>query len=78
MSEVLLSVKDLTVGYSEGATQNILFKNLDLQLKAGELICFMGSNGVGKSTLIKTLAGLHKPVTLPVGWNLDPKKISVV
>jgi iron complex transport system ATP-binding protein len=56
--KILLETKDLAVGYS--TTQAPLFENLNLQLCEGELICFMGPNGVGKSTLIRTLAGLQK------------------
>lgn len=86
MSEgVLLSMKNLSVGYTDGQKKNILFENLDLVLKAGELACFMGPNGVGKSTLIRTLAGLHPPVVPPSGGTVkargeivDPKLISVV
>lgn len=36
-----------------------LFKNLDLTLEAGQWTCLLGSSGVGKSTLLKLLAGLH-------------------
>ena len=79
MSEVLLSAKNLTVGYSDGSVQNILFSNLDLTLKAGELVCFMGPNGVGKSTLIRTLAGLHPAVSsMKERVSVTPEKISVV
>jgi iron complex transport system ATP-binding protein len=78
--DILLSAKNLTVGYGDGKNKNILFENLDIQLKAGELVCFMGPNGVGKSTLIRTLAGLHPPLIPPQGGTMggDPKKISVV
>ena len=49
----------LTVGY----TGHILLENLNLQLKPGKLVCFMGQNGIGKSTLIRTLSGLQKPLS---------------
>lgn len=75
---VLLSVKNFTVGYADGQHKNILFDNLDIELKAGELVCFMGSNGVGKSTLIRTLAGLHSPISTSGQVGNDPKNISVV
>ena len=84
-SNILLFAKDLTIGYQNGEIKNILFENLDVSLKPGELVCFMGPNGVGKSTLIRTLAGLHPPL-IPhfrgeesvSGKGADPQKISVV
>jgi iron complex transport system ATP-binding protein len=76
---ILLAVKNLTAGYIDNQKKNILFENLDIELKAGELICFMGSNGIGKSTLIRTLAGLHPPIVpSSVEMVVDPKRISVV
>jgi len=80
MPEVLLHLQDLQVGFRNDGKEIVLFENLDLTLRAGELVCFMGPNGVGKSTLIKTIAGLH-PTLSPTSQNrgsLDPKKISVV
>lgn len=81
----LLSIQDLSIGYSEG--HNILFENINLTLQAGELVCFMGPNGIGKSTLIRTLAGLQNPLSGKVTIlssksdlkkNISPEKISVV
>ncbi|HEY3404325.1 MAG TPA: ABC transporter ATP-binding protein [Ohtaekwangia sp.] len=54
---ILLQTQNLVIGYKDS-----LLTNLSLQLKAGELLCFMGPNGIGKSTLIRTLAGLQKPL----------------
>ena len=48
-----------TTGLSVGYKDNPLLLDLNLKLNAGELVCFMGQNGVGKSTLIRTLAGLQ-------------------
>jgi iron complex transport system ATP-binding protein len=82
MPEVLLDIRNLRVGYHKEGKQKALFENIDLTLKAGELVCFMGPNGVGKSTLIKTMAGLHQPLTphpSPKGeGKIDPRKIAVV
>ena len=48
-----------TTGLTVGYKHNPLLQDLNLKLNAGELVCFMGQNGVGKSTLIRTLAGLQ-------------------
>jgi len=55
----LLSTHQLSVGYG----QNIVLSNISVELRAGELVCFMGPNGIGKSTLIKTLMGLQQPLS---------------
>ncbi|HCW08922.1 MAG TPA: ABC transporter ATP-binding protein [Cytophagales bacterium] len=63
----------LTVGYPS----NILFENLNLELTAGKLVCLMGPNGIGKSTLIRTLAGLQKPLSGKIS-QIDEKRIALV
>lgn len=57
-----MNTTNLVVGYRTDKKDHTLFDNLNMKLKQGELVCFMGSNGVGKSTLIRTLAGLQKPL----------------
>jgi iron complex transport system ATP-binding protein len=59
----MISAQKLSVGFRARRKKHVLFENLDLHLTPGELVCFMGSNGVGKSTLLKTLAGLLPPLT---------------
>lgn len=79
MPEVLLDIRNLSVGYHKDGKQKALFENIDLTLKAGELVCFMGPNGVGKSTLIRTLVGLHQPLNSFKGeGKMGPRKIAVV
>jgi len=40
-----------------------LFKNLDFKLEGGERIGVVGKNGMGKSTLLKTILGQLEPAT---------------
>jgi iron complex transport system ATP-binding protein len=61
----LIEILNLSAGYP----QRTLFENLDLSLASGQLVCFMGPNGVGKSTLIKTLGGLIKPLQGTIVFN---------
>ena len=59
VSTPLLIAEDLTIGYANVP----LLSNLNLKLRPGELVCFMGPNGVGKSSLIKTLIKLLPPLS---------------
>ncbi|MGC4020799.1 MAG: ABC transporter ATP-binding protein [Cyclobacteriaceae bacterium] len=75
--EFPLFSKNITIGYRSGKSENILFEGVDLSLSQGKLTCFMGPNGIGKSTLIRTIAGLHKPLAGAFS-SLDEKKIALV
>ncbi len=57
MSEVVLEVSQLSKGYK---TQNVL-KDVSFALEAGTATALAGPVGAGKSTLIRTLAGLEVP-----------------
>lgn len=76
--EILLHAKNLSVGYAEDDQHNVLFERVDLELRAGELVCFMGANGIGKSSLIRTLAGLQKPILSGQPEKISPTRVSVV
>ena len=54
MTDPLLEVRELKVAY--GGIQAI--KGIDLHVAQGELVALIGSNGAGKTTMLKTLAGL--------------------
>lgn len=54
---VMLDVKDLNVSY--GAIAAV--KGLTLEVRQGEIVTLIGSNGAGKSTTLRTISGLLKP-----------------
>ena len=56
-SEPILFVKDLAVGYDD-----FLVSNINLELKFGEIIAIAGPSGIGKTTILRTIAGLVKPL----------------
>ncbi len=63
MSQTILSTTNLSIGYtSKGATTTIA-QNLNLNLQSGKLIALIGSNGIGKSTLLRTLTGIQDPLS---------------
>ncbi len=53
----MLDVTGLAAGYGELP----VLRDVDLSIHAGEIVAVLGSNGVGKSTLNKTLSGLLQP-----------------
>jgi urea transport system ATP-binding protein len=53
----MLQVRGLNVFYGESH----ILRNVDLNVATGKMICLIGRNGVGKTTLLKTLMGLLKP-----------------
>lgn len=66
MNDTVLTTDALSIGYKTrtdaGASVRVLAASLDLSLRSGELVCLLGPNGVGKSTLIRTLAGMQSPL----------------
>ena len=70
----LLEAKHLTVGYGK----KIVLTDLHLQLPEGQFVCFMGPNGIGKSTVIRTLAGLQHPLNGTVTFAENQKPAVVL
>lgn len=66
----MISLQNLTVGYGTKA----VLSDINQVLKAGQLVCLLGSNGVGKSTILRTLAGFLQPLAGKV--LLDGKDLS--
>ncbi|MCR5747029.1 MAG: metal ABC transporter ATP-binding protein [Lachnospiraceae bacterium] len=71
MSEIIC--RDLTLGY-EG---NVLINNLNFNIDSGDYLCIVGENGVGKSTLMRTILHLQKPLSGEIiyGDGLSPSGI---
>jgi branched-chain amino acid transport system ATP-binding protein len=54
VAETLLEVNDLVAGYGSGE----ILQGVGMRIESGEIVTVIGRNGVGKSTLMKTLIGL--------------------
>lgn len=55
---VHLKVEDLAFSY-EGSRQ--IFENISFEVRSGEIVCLLGPNGIGKTTLLNCLARLREP-----------------
>ncbi|SDW77714.1 iron complex transport system ATP-binding protein [Lutibacter oricola] len=51
----IIKVSNLSIGYTSKKEQNVIASNLNIELKPGNLVCLLGKNGIGKSTLLRTL-----------------------
>lgn len=58
----MIEITHLEIGYQNKGKHNTVFKGLNLHLHAGDLVGLMGDNGVGKSTLLKTITGNLVPL----------------
>jgi iron complex transport system ATP-binding protein len=59
----ILTTSNLCVGYSSKKENKTIASNINLTLKKGELIALIGANGIGKSTLLRTLIGIQPPLS---------------
>ncbi|ADC48914.1 MULTISPECIES: ribosomal protection-like ABC-F family protein [Alkalihalophilus] len=57
-SKLIFETKDLVIGYDEP-----LSRPLDLRMERGQKIALVGANGIGKTTLLKSLLGINKPLS---------------
>ncbi|HKJ07146.1 MAG TPA: ABC transporter ATP-binding protein [Flavobacteriaceae bacterium] len=88
MSKHIIHTTNLAIGYTSKNQVNCIAKNLNIELKAGNLVCLLGKNGIGKSTLLRTLTKVQPQLKGDIffnGNNLDEishielaKKISLV
>jgi iron complex transport system ATP-binding protein len=53
-----VEIKSATLGYRKGNRQVPILKKLDLQVYPGDFVGVVGLNGIGKSTLLKSICGL--------------------
>jgi len=67
-AEALLAIEDLHTGY--GATE--ILRGVDLDVRSGEIVTVLGANGVGKSTLSRTVSGVTRPWRGTVRFKGEP------
>lgn len=73
----MLEVQDLHVNY--GAIKAV--RGVDFVVNDGEIVALIGTNGAGKSTILKTISGLLKPASGTITYNerrLDKEKAAKI
>ena len=77
MANPLLKVSDLNVFYGDAQA----LWNVDFQVQEAEICSIIGSNGAGKSTTLKTIAGLSSPASGEIaflGTRVDGKETNKI
>lgn len=70
---MILEVKDLQIGYDG----DVLKSNINFSVNSGDFVSIVGENGEGKSTLMKTLLSLIKPISGEIIYADDVKKTEI-
>ena len=60
-TDIVLDARGLTRRFGEGAAAVDAVRDLDLEIRAGEIVLIMGPSGSGKTTLLTMLGGLLRP-----------------
>ena len=61
----MLKIQNISVKISN----SIILKNIDMYIKGGMITCIMGKNGMGKTTLLETIIGHHRPYLGHINYN---------
>ena len=74
MNNSIFLTENLAIGYSSKKETICVAKNININLEKGKLIALIGANGIGKSTLLRTIAAIQKPLSGTI--YLNDKNIS--
>ena len=68
-NKIILQASQISIGYSHKKENTIVASNIDLCLEKGKLIALIGANGIGKSTLLRTITSIQKTISGIVLFN---------
>ena len=55
----MIRIEDLSIGYRDKGRLHVVAAHINASISGGELTCLLGTNGVGKSTLLRTLSAFQ-------------------
>lgn len=70
----VLKTQNLTIGYSSKKKMILVSERINFSINKGELVGLVGTNGIGKSTLLRTLAGMQPNLNGSISINENDLK----
>lgn len=70
--DLVKGVQHHRIAPDEVPEEKLVLKHLDLEVADGEFLCLVGHSGCGKSTTLRILAGLQKPIAGTIETNGNP------
>lgn len=61
-SHIILKTTGLSVGYKQRKAEHVVASNINLSIHKGTFVALLGKNGIGKSTLLRTISGVQEPL----------------
>ena len=61
--EIVIEARDLSIYYPEGRKQQFVINHLNFEIRKGEILGLVGRSGLGKTTISKTILGIHRTYT---------------
>ncbi|WP_417860315.1 ABC transporter ATP-binding protein [Winogradskyella sediminis] len=68
-SHTILAAKQLSIGYKTKRAEMVIASNINFELQKGQLIGLVGANGIGKSTLLRTLIQVQPELSGSISLN---------
>lgn len=65
----MIKVNNIKCEYNNGSYKQLIFENVNFEIKDGDFIIITGTSGSGKTSLLKILSGMQKPTFGEVFWN---------
>lgn len=66
---IILKTENISIGYTSKKEKKVVASNINIELQKGELVGLIGANGIGKSTLLRTLTNIQQPLAGAVFLN---------
>ena len=71
---IVLKTENLSIGYQTKKQQTIIASNINFSVEKGKFVALLGKNGIGKSTLLRTLSKVQNPLSGSI--EINKKKIT--